>query len=206
MKLIVLIILLVIFTVITTAYLTEKGAKLTKRLNRTKAVHDIVHEYLPDMTQYYQLYDYLILLFIAPLIVQYGNYHLGPFLYSFLWLIVPIFMFRCITIIASVPTQTTYAIERDFGNSFKQHITGSCYDLTFSGHVALATVLVLLMLRFRVISNRPLWLGALLGYGLFSSMSRSHYTIDVIVAYIVPLLFLDWSTNRSLSREIICGR
>lgn len=205
MVLLILIVLLVIFTVITTAYLTENGTKLSKRLNNQKAVHDICHEYLPDLSRYYALYDYFLLIFFVPLVFNHGQYEMGPLLLAFVWLVVPIFMFRCLTIVASIPTQTTYAIERNFGGQLKQHITGSNYDLTFSGHVALATALVLLMLRFRVISNRPFWIGALLGYGLFSSMSRSHYTIDVIVAFIVPLLFLDWTSKRSISREILIG-
>ena len=71
--------------------------------------------------------------------------------------------------------------------SFKPLVLGGCYDCIFSGHT-----FTTLLLAHTIASARPCYTHLLFGYSLLSSVfivaSRSHYTIDVLVAWVV----YDW--------------
>jgi hypothetical protein len=205
MKLLYLIVILVICTFFQTAYLHEKGEDLAIRTNNQKCHYDIVHENLPDLSKYYYLYDYMILIFLAPLVFYYGSYDLFGFVISLAWLVVPIFIFRCFTTVSTVPTRTTNDIVRDFGSWIKRHICGSENDLLLSGHICFALSVILVMLEFGITSNRTLWLTLLGAYGLFSSTSRSHFTVDILLAVPVTLAFYDFTKCKSASKDLLFG-
>lgn len=205
MKLLLLIIILIIGTVLSTAYLHEQGEALAVRTKGIKAVHDIVHEYCPDLSHRYRAYDWLLLIFVAPLVINLGKYDLPAFIYSFAWVIVPIMIFRCITVCSSIPTRTTNEIERDFGSWLKQHFTGASSDLCFSGHCSVALALILVMLRFKIIEKKVAWLSLFAAYGFFSTASRNHFTIDVLMCVPATLLFFDWTQCKSASKDLLWG-
>lgn len=205
MNLFILICILVVLTVLSTAYLHEEGNALAVRTNNEICVYDFVHQYLPNLSHSYRLYDWFLLVFLSPLLIFYGTYDFCDFVYSLMWLLVPLFIFRCFTTVASIPTRTCNDIDRDFGGFFRRHIFGSSSDLNFSGHLAFAFSLVLLMLSFGIIENKVLWLSLLGGYGLFSSMSRSHYSIDILVAFAVVPTFFDWTVCKSASKDLLWG-
>lgn len=206
MNLFILFIILCVGTVLSTAYLHEQGSALATRTRGEICVYDAVHQYLPDLSHSYRMYDWMLLVFIFPLIYNIGTYHMGDFIYALLWLLIPIFIFRCITTVASIPTTTCGdKIDRDFGNWLKQYILGHSSDLNFSGHLAVAFALVLLMLTFGIIKSKIIWFSLLGSYGLFSSMSRSHYSIDILVAGAVVPLFFDWTFCKSASKDILWG-
>lgn len=210
MTLLILTVLLVVGTVLSNCYLSEISPKLalaaeSARTHNVKCVYDIMHEYAPNLSHLYRIYDALLLPFLIPLIYYAGDYDFYAFVKDFLWLIVPVLAFRCLTICASVPTATIYEAKRDFGTRTKQLLTGSDQDLNFSGHVALATALVLIMFKRKIVGNRLLWMGALLGYGLFSTMSRSHFTGDVIWAFVTVFCFYDFTFCQSGVKSMFIG-
>jgi len=200
----ILILLLVVATIVSTAYLTEKGEALAVRTNYQKCHYDIVHENLPDLSDYHWLYDLLLGAFVAPYIFYYGTYDAGAVGSVWVWLVVCVFIFRCLTISVTIPTQTTH-VKRDFGNWLKRHLTGTAHDLCFSGHVSFAFSLVLVGLHFGIISNRVLWFGLLACLGLFSAMSRSHFSIDIVMAVPIVMTFFDWTMCQSASKDTIFG-
>ena len=202
--LLVLILLLIVATIVSTAYLTEKGEALAIKTNYQKCHYDFIHETLPDLSEYHWLYDLFLGVFVAPYIYNYGSYDVGLVGELFGWLIICLFIFRTLTISVTIPTQTTH-VKRNFGNWLKRHITGTAHDLCFSGHVSFAFSLVLVGLYFGIINNRVLWLGLVGCLGLFSSMSRSHFSLDIVMAIPVVMTFFDWTTCQSASKDTIFG-
>lgn len=205
MNLYILIVVLIIGTVISTAYLHEQGEALSQRTNNQICVYDFCHQFLPDLSDYYDIYNGLLLVFIAPLIWYLGTYDLSDFICSLVWLLVPIFIFRCITTCASVPTATTGEYTRDFGSVFKRYIFGSNHDCLVSGHLCFALSVVLLMFQYNIVSNRVLWLGLVAAFGLFSATSKNHYTIDVIMAVPTVFAFFDFTFCKSAVKDLTVG-
>lgn len=206
MFLFILLILLMVTTVLSLSYLKIQSTELAYRTNNIKAVHDCVHEYLPDLSRYYIYYDIGLLNFVTPLLFQFGSYNIWDFVKSFgsLWL--PVMIFRCFTVCASIPTKTVNHMERNFGTWVKQSILGGDSDLMFSGHIATAFCFVLTMAACGIISSTGIWLFLLLMYSFFSSMTRSHYTIDVVIAWIVVPLFYDFQiSNGSATKKLLLG-
>lgn len=202
--LLVLILLLIVATIVSTAYLSEKGEALAIKTNYQKCHYDFIHEALPDLSDYHWLYDFFLAIFATPYIYYYGSYDGKAVVSVFFWLIVCLLLFRSLTISVTIPTQTTH-MKRDFGNWLKRHLTGSAHDLCFSGHVSVAFSLVLVGLYFGIISNRVLWLGLVAALGLFSSMSRAHFTIDIVIAIPMVMTFFDWTVCNSASKDTIFG-
>lgn len=85
----------------------------------------------------------------------------------------------------------------------KRHIFGCQDDKIFSGHVSFAICMVLCMLQHKIIHRVWFWCMLLVFYGIFSTMSRSHYTIDVVAAFVVVPLFYDWINNQSGSKKLL---
>jgi len=205
MNLFVLFVILILGTVISTAYLHEQGEKLASKTSNEICVFDFVHNYLPDLSQYYHLYNAFLLVFIAPLVVYHGTFDVLAFMYSLLWLLVPLFIFRCITTCASVPCATTGEYTRDWGSLIKRYIFGGNHDCMPSGHLMFSLSLVLLMLQYEIITNKVLWLGLVGAYGAFSTMSKNHWTIDIIMAVPTVIAFYDFTFCRSAVKDITVG-
>jgi hypothetical protein len=168
------------------------------RLNR---VHNIVHLPLIDifhneqfkfMSKYYNLSDYTILPCVV--LLCYFNERVN----TFLWVQGVINLLRCISFSITIlpkpglhghkdPSRNLWQITWDYF-SFKDKHVGFNNDLMFSGHVSLLVSVCIHMTYFYpawIILNIVLWLITLVTSFLII-VSRCHYTIDVIYAYIIP--------------------
>jgi len=146
-----------------------------KNNKTTPKVYDIGHKYLPNIAQYEYIINIILGLaacsfFIYPKIFL-------PFLVLFLIIIV----IRMITIQLTVLPKTTCDIKKSVD------LSGYCYDKIFSGHAAFMCLLTLFLYNLKKISIFVLIIINVL-YGLLIISARSHYTIDVVVAFIVTLL------------------
>jgi hypothetical protein len=146
-----------------------------KNNKTTPKVYDIGHKYLPNISKYEYILNIILGLaacsfFIYPKIFL-------PFLVLFLIIIV----IRMITIQLTVLPKTTCDIKTSFD------LSGYCYDKIFSGHTAFMCLLTLFLYNLKKISVFALIIINVL-YGLLIISARSHYTIDVVVAFIVTLL------------------
>lgn len=138
-------------------------------------VYDIGHKYLPNIEQYEYLVNVILglsacIFFIYPKIFL-------PFFILYLVIIV----IRMITIQLTVLPKTTCGIKTSFD------LSGYCYDKIFSGHTAFICLITLFLFNLKKISIIPLVIINVL-YGLLIIAVRSHYTIDVFIAFIVTLL------------------
>lgn len=203
-----LLIVLLTTSALSLSYLRKQSDRLAIRTGNVKAVHDCVHEYLPDLSHWYEHYNAGLLLFVSPLLLNLGKYTLHRFkewAKLFANVCIPLLIFRSLTICISITTRTVQDAKRNFGSFMRQMIFGSDSDLMFSGHIATALCLILSLRACGIIQSAGVWLFFLLLYSFFSSMTRSHYSIDVVVAWIVTPLFFDWTVNGSASKSLLLG-
>ena len=146
-----------------------------KNNKTTPKVYDIGHKYLPNIAQYEYIIN-VILGLVACSFFIYPKIFL-PFCILFLVIIV----IRMITIQLTVLPKTTCDIKTSFD------LSGYCYDKIFSGHTAFMCLLTLFLYNLKKMSIYALIIINVL-YGMLIIAARSHYTIDVVVAFIVTLL------------------
>jgi hypothetical protein len=138
-------------------------------------VYDIGHKYLPNIAKYEYIVNVILglsacIFFIYPKIFV-------PFCILFFI----IFVIRLITIQLTVLPKTSCNVKKSFD------LSGYCYDKIFSGHTAFFCLITLFLYNLKKISILPLVIINVF-YGMLIVAARSHYTIDVVVAFMVTLL------------------
>jgi hypothetical protein len=141
----------------------------------TPKVYDISHLYLPNLYKYYDIHNLITVIFMIPLLFNFNM------LQEYLSYWIVIFIFRSITTrVTILPKYKECKVNNDM------QIDGGCYDKIFSGHFASVFLATLLYLKYNWI-NLPV----LILINFINSISilttRSHYTIDLIVALIFTL-------------------
>lgn len=194
--------LLLIFSTITSSYSRTHGGNLKERLNGSPTVHDIVHEHLPNLEHLYGLYDSLLLIFIAPLILQWNKYSKKDFFISALQLLIPILFIYCFATTPTIIGPTTNRL-RNFGGPIRQAIFGHESLLLISGHCCFVFGLILLMKQYKIIENMTIWGILATLFALFASMSRNHYTIDPIFSAFVVACVYDFVQNQSATLTLL---
>ena len=69
------------------------------------------------------------------------------------------------------------------------YISGHCYDKIFSGHTLFTILAVLIMSEFKIIKPQNInmmWLLQII-YAILIILSKNHYTIDVLLAYLIVI-------------------
>jgi hypothetical protein len=138
-------------------------------------VYDVGHKYLPNIAKYEYMVNVILglsacIFFIYPKIFL-------PFCVLYLVII----FIRSITIQLTVLPKTTCDIKTSFD------LSGYCYDKIFSGHTAFMCLLTLFLFNLK---KMPLFALIIINvlYGSLIIATRSHYTIDVFIAFIVTFL------------------
>lgn len=197
-------IILILFSIVTSAYSMRHGDDLKCRFEGQKTIHDAVHEYLPNLEKFYHLYDYLLIIFVLPLIFTKQKYNKLKFLTQLLKVVVPAMFIYCAMTSITITGPTTHN-DRDFGGPLRQAIFGHGSLLLISGHCCVVFALVLTMKQFGLIKSTALWGGLSVAFALFASMSRNHYSIDPIVSFFVISTIFDFVNSRSATKAVLCG-
>ena len=138
---------------------------------------DIFHSILPDLHSYHYIIDFIGLALIISLFFVSNNSLTTEFITKFL-----IIMFiRAITTISTILPKHNICDETI---STRSLLLGGCYDKIFSGHTSFTLLLTLLYYRENII-NLPLLIGINATNILAIIATRSHYTVDVLLAIFV---------------------
>lgn len=151
-----------------------------KQNKTTPKVFDIGHKYIPDLSENKILEILSHILAYSPLFYFYF-YH-RELLDTYVGLNITILFIRSIFIFVTIlPKHKTCD---DSIYTLKNLLIGHCYDKIFSGHFS-STLLGLLILQSNNIISLSVScvLGAL--QALLIIATRSHYTIDILVAFYV---------------------
>lgn len=195
------IVIFIVVSLATDKYLLTHGPQLAKRNKGNKPIVDLVHHYCPSLEGLYGFYNVLLVVFVAPLVFYIGRYPKRKFFPSLFRFMLILFTFRKITTIMTIHSPPN-EMERNHGGFWSTTIWGS-WDLSIAaGHVCFAIAMVFLMLEFNIISNRVWWGILLIAYGLFSTASRAHQTVDVVGAFLLVPLVYDFARDNSASKRL----
>ena len=195
-------IILLLFSMVTSSYSITHGTILKDKFQGFRTVHDVVHEHLPNLESIYSLYDWLLLIFIFPLLLNWSKYDKRAFFTSAMRLMIPILFIYCLVTSLTITGPTTDH-SRDFGGPLRQAVFGHGSLLLISGHCCFVFALILLMKQYKIISNMTIWGSLAALFALFASMSRSHYTIDPIFSAFVVTCVYDVLENESATLRLV---
>jgi hypothetical protein len=150
-----------------------------KSKNSTKKIFDISHKYLPDYSRNDNIHHLMNMFLYMPLLFN------PDIIFEFLSYILPIFIFRYITTNATIYPKSKNCDDSQF--KLWYFINGHCYDKMFSGHMASSIIISFLLHKYGKITNTTL----LFLYNFINAylilISRSHYTVDVIMGIYVAI-------------------
>lgn len=187
-KIIILIVALVIVRLLSNTYINLSHLPKNN-------VHDICHVNLPNLPVYlwsnyiYDLFTVIpIILMFCLTILKNDNRLLYEFLATIIMLnlIRPIFF--AITIL---PDPSEKCVKnKHLHSKFYEFFTGSCRDMIFSAHVGNSLMALLFLIHYYKL---PIFYAVLHQAILISVMlcQKKHYTIDIIIAYMVTFILFD---------------
>jgi len=167
-----------IIVILISNYVTILIGKDHYETNNFSHLFDIFHVILPDLYNYHYLVDILGLCAVISLAFVSTNEITNEFIAKFI-----IIMFiRAFTIISTILPKHDKCIT-DVG-SLRSMILGDCFDKIFSGHTSFILLLTLLYYREHII-HLPMLLGVNILNIFLILATRSHYTVDVLLAIFV---------------------
>ena len=165
-----------------TKYLLERS----NQFRRQAPPYDWLATSMPDMSRFQWLVNALALAVFVPLIwMAFTTWPAGIFTSLFKYASI-LTLVRCVTTTMTVLPPNDHCVTPS-SETIYPYLVGHCVDKMFSNHTAISLLVVLLYCRYGVLKGPAL--GAMFALQFFSSFlhvpTRSHYTIDVLVAYLL---------------------
>ena len=159
-----------------------------------RPLNDIIHSNTHDLSKYSNQIDKLLLIFVIPFIINYKKEPIIHFMNIFSIIII---LRSTALLMTDIPTSDKTCDPHNF--TTYNLFFGHCSDKIFSGHTSFTLLTVLVMYKFKIVSNSTLILFALLQiiYSLIIILTRCHYSVDVLLCYyiIIPLYYCITSNN-----------
>jgi hypothetical protein len=165
-------------------YTHELGKWFYEQNDSKGKVFDILHEITPDLHDHKPYNDIILVatilsFFFIPNSLAIIKEFAGKFLL--------IMLVRALTIISTIlPKHEKCASEL----TWVHYIKGQCYDKVFSGHTAFVLLATLIYLREGILSF-PVFLAINMANWASIILTRSHYTVDIILAIVITWLVYD---------------
>ena len=175
----------IIFILLANYYTNEIGEAYYESEKKINTVFDVVHHYTPDFHEFGSLVNIIPLLLFGSLFFVKNSVTL---LEETVLKILLIHVIRSLTIISTILPKHENCNRKD--SSFLTRLLGDCYDKVFSGHTSFVFLITLILLRENYISLSTLFsINAM--ESIIILLTRSHYTIDVLLAYFITYLVYD---------------
>ena len=174
----ILIFFVLVIIIISSNYISHLiGSNFYKGVPTSYKIHDILHDILQEIHNHHYIIDIIALIILIPAFIYFNNDLSVEFLTKFL-----IIMFiRSFTIISTVLPKYEQCDEKFTIRSF---FLGGCYDKIFSGHTSFTLLLTLMYYREDIINLPTLYVTNI--FNMLSIIAtRSHYTVDVLIAIFV---------------------
>ncbi len=152
-------------------------------------IYDLCHSHLPN----YEKYEFIgnIYIVIVLLFVLWKPSKTISIVFDLIAFIIPIYFIRSILTLINVLPKSS---ECNY-NPQLAWINGGCYDKIFSGHSAFLFILTLLLNKYKIINFAALIILNIINVSIIL-LTRTHYTIDIIVSFLVS--YLMYSNNIKL--------
>lgn len=161
-------------------------------------IHDVCHSILPTMKItklkriFYDLYTLMPILLVFAMAIYYGKYRLATEFTAMLLilnLLRPLFY-----VITVIPDPQEKHEENKINSNLYDILVGSCKDMIFSGHVSNSFLGLLYLMKYFNLSFIFVILHQAILI-LWMLCQRRHYTIDIVIAYLVTILVFDYRTE-----------
>jgi len=154
-------------------------------------LHDIIASNTPNLHKYCEIINIVILLFIIPFILNYKTKYLIS-IFKYLSIIL---LLRCI--LNSVTILPSCNSEECNNESYLKYLFGHCNDKIFSGHISVSIILIYLINKYKLVNKSifNILIILLLCTSIFIILCRWHYTVDVLLAYIITGFIIKFSPN-----------
>lgn len=165
-------------------YTHELGKWFYEQKKTEGKIFDILHEITPDLHDYKAFNDIIVgciivSFFFIPNSLSIVKEFAGKFLL--------IMFVRSLTIISTILPKHDKC---ESNLRWYHYIKGQCYDKVFSGHTAFVLLATLIYLRQGILSL-PAFLAINVATWTSITLTRSHYTVDIILAIFITLLVYD---------------
>ncbi len=145
-------------------------------------IFDILWSVTPDLHEYHAYND----IFVIGLIISFLFVPTTIFK-EFIGKYLLILLVRALTIVSTILPKH----EKCNDNlTWLQMFKGQCYDKVFSGHTSFVLLATLIFLREGIISL-PVFFALNLGQITSIILTRSHYTVDIVLAIVITWLVYD---------------
>ena len=180
------------FAHIWTTYYTHQRIKINKT-HQHKPLYDIVHNNTHNCNKYSYIIDIMLILFMIPLFQSVKRGESIKMLSHFIRVFSVLIIMRSLVLIVTDLPSSDETCDSNNLNNYNM-IFGHCNDKIFSGHTAFTLLAVLIAYTYGYISKFELFILIVLqlAYGFLLVVTRSHYTVDVLLTYyiVVPVYFL----------------
>jgi hypothetical protein len=155
-----------------------------KEENKDVKIFDLLWHITPDLHNYSIINDIIPVVLFIVFTLSTGS---GILLKEFFGKFLLILLVRALTIVSTILPKHEKC---DDNLKWYDYIKGQCYDKVFSGHMSFVLLLCLIMLRENIISVPTFFA---INATQFASiiLTRSHYTVDVILGLVITYLVYD---------------
>ncbi len=158
----------------------------------SKPLYDIIISNIPDLSKFRNIPNMLLLVLMSYLIIPlFFKPNIDVFISIYRYFSI-ILLLRSFTISSTIlpPINSNC----DFKLNMQTFMDGHCLDKIFSGHTAFSLLLVFVCNKFNILSKTFIYILLLIQFVLALSLilTREHYTVDVILGYLItiPILLL----------------
>jgi hypothetical protein len=171
--------------IVTSNYWThELGMAFYDKTENNGKVFDLLHAVTPDFSNFKPYNDIIVsVVAFSFLFVPKGVTLFKEFATKFILIMV----IRALTTISTILPKHEKC---DSTPQWSRYIRGQCYDKVFSGHTSFVLLATLIYLREGVLGF-PAFLGINLANITSIILTRSHYTVDIVLAVLITLLVYD---------------
>lgn len=170
---------------------------LTSNLYKRRPLSDIIIDNFIDLSDYSSLTEFFLLPFLIPLLMSKEGRSKTSY---FLKIGIVFLAIRMITTVVTDIPSSKIGCDLTKIPTWKTMVKGHCNDKIFSGHVGLSILLLLISYKFNLISNKSLYfyIPYLILYSFYTIASKNHYTVDVILSYLIVIPIFKLIQNNKL--------
>lgn len=178
-------VLLLLAVIMIGSYIVDEiGVYFYETQKTQNKIFDIVHELTPDLHTFEDWVNLIPALILLSFFVLPNGFSLAK---EFTGKLILIWFLRALTLVTTILPKHEKCTRRwTWQNSFK----GQCYDKVFSGHTSFVFLACLLFFREGILN----WWGMIAVTAIevcIILLTRSHYTIDVIIALLITYIVND---------------
>lgn len=160
-----------------------------------KPLKDLLFDNSIDLREWKMFTNLLLIVFILPYF-QKNGINAMIFFFKFFSIVVGIRLIS--STITDVPSSDPNCnLEKEL--TLKNYLTGHCFDKIFSGHTAITLTLILVAVKYKLITNFTaiiMLIMQILYVYFFLICTRGHYSVDVFLSYVIVLpLFSSLQNN-----------